>query len=69
MKVEELYNMLKSVQEPKGYFFNKDKKMVFELLEALLKNKQRYGYMSCPCRLATGNKEVDKDIICPVNVK
>ncbi len=36
-----------------------------ELLEALLINKDRYGYMTCPCRLASGDREADKDIICP----
>ncbi|MBW1739655.1 MAG: ferredoxin:thioredoxin reductase [Deltaproteobacteria bacterium] len=64
-EVEKLYEMLKKVQEPKGYSFNKDKKRVFELLEALLINKRRYGYMCCPCRLASGDRELDKDIICP----
>lgn len=63
--VERLYETLKKVQEPKGYYFNKDKEKVFELFEALLINKDRYGYMSCPCRLATGERELDKDILCP----
>ena len=53
MEVEKLYEMLKKVQEPKGYFFNIDKNRVFELLEALIANKERYGYMACPCRLAS----------------
>ena len=44
--VEKLYEMLKRVQEPKGYYFNKDKERVFELLQALLVNKERYGYIS-----------------------
>ncbi len=65
MEVEKLYEMLKKSQEPKGYFFNKDKERVFDLLEALVTNKDRYGYMACPCRLASGNRENDKDIICP----
>ena len=65
MEIEELYKRLKKIQEPKGYYFNKDKERVFELLEALLTNKDRYGYMVCPCRLATGDREVDNDIICP----
>jgi len=65
MEIEKLYEMLKKTQEAKGYFFNKDKERVFELLEALIINKKRYGYMVCPCRLASGNKEKDKDIICP----
>jgi len=65
MEVEKLYEMLKKIQEPKGYYFNIDKKRVFELLEALIANKERYGYMACPCRLASGIKENDGDIICP----
>jgi len=64
-EAEELHDMLKKVQEPKGYYFNKDKERVFELLEALIVNKKRYGYMSCPCRLASGDREKDKDILCP----
>ena len=63
--VNSLYEMLKKVQEAKGYYFNKDKERVFDLLEALLFNKERYGYMSCPCRLASGDREQDRDIICP----
>lgn len=64
-EVEKLYEMLKKVHEPKGYYFNKDKEKVFELLEALLVNKERYGYMCCPCRLAANDRVQDKDIICP----
>jgi len=63
--VEKLYEMLKKVQEPKGYYFNEDRNRVLELLEALLVNKGRYGYMSCPCRLSSGDRERDRDIICP----
>lgn len=63
--IQEFHDMLRKVQEPKGYYFNRDKERVFELLEALLQNKERYGYMSCPCRLASGDREKDKDIICP----
>jgi ferredoxin-thioredoxin reductase catalytic subunit len=64
-EAQKLYEMLKKVQEPKGYYFNKDEERVTELLEALLVNKERYGYMSCPCRLASGDRELDKDIVCP----
>jgi ferredoxin-thioredoxin reductase catalytic chain len=64
-EVEKLYEMLKKIQEPKGFFFNNDRERVFELLQGLLVNKARYGYMACPCRLAVNNREEDKDIICP----
>lgn len=63
--VEKLYEQLRKIQEAKGYYFNVDKERVFELLEALALNKDRYGYMACPCRLAAGDREQDKDIICP----
>ena len=62
---EKLFETLKKIQEPKGYYFNKDKEKTFELLEALLANKERYGYMGCPCRLQSGDREQDKDMICP----
>jgi ferredoxin-thioredoxin reductase catalytic chain len=65
MNVEQLYEILKKHQEAKGYYFNKDKKRVSELLQGLLVNKERYGYMSCPCRLAADDPAWDKDIICP----
>ncbi|PXF57989.1 MAG: ferredoxin:thioredoxin reductase [Deltaproteobacteria bacterium] len=64
-EVERLYDTLKKVQEPKGYYFNRGKERVFDLLDALLVNKKRYGYMSCPCRLAFGERDLDKDILCP----
>jgi ferredoxin-thioredoxin reductase catalytic chain len=64
-EVEKLYEILRKVQEPKGYYFNKDKEKVFELLESLMLNRARYGYMCCPCRLAANDRQADKDIICP----
>ncbi|HON37575.1 MAG: ferredoxin-thioredoxin reductase catalytic domain-containing protein [Desulfomonilia bacterium] len=63
--VKKLYEMLRKVQEPKGYYFNKDLDAVFDLLQALLTNRERYGYMCCPCRLASGDREWDRDITCP----
>lgn len=65
MTPEQLYATLKKIQEPKGYFFNKDKDMTLQLLASLLENKERFGYMACPCRLASGDRDMDKDILCP----
>ena len=65
MNEKELYEQLNKIQEPKGYFFNKDLDVVFDLLRGLLLNKERYGYMCCPCRLASGDRKKDEDIICP----
>ena len=65
MNASELYEMLKKIQEPKGYFFSSDHELVLDLLGSLLVNKERYGYMCCPCRLSSGSRENDSDIICP----
>jgi Ferredoxin-thioredoxin reductase, catalytic subunit len=65
MNVRQLFDMLKRIQEPKGYFFNPDTTMTMPLLEGLLTNKERLGYMACPCRLANGAFDDDKDIVCP----
>jgi ferredoxin-thioredoxin reductase catalytic subunit len=65
MDAKNLYTMLAKTQAAKGYYFNVDRERTMELLEALLQNKERYGYMACPCRLASGDRENDKDIICP----
>jgi len=65
MKPAQLYDLLKKAQEPKGYYFNKDREWVLSILSDLLVNKERYGYSSCPCRLATGEREKDRDILCP----
>ncbi len=64
-EVDKLFDTLRQIQEPKGYYFNRDREKTFQLLRALLVNKDRYGYTSCPCRLAAGDREKDKDIVCP----
>ncbi|OHE59921.1 MAG: ferredoxin:thioredoxin reductase [Thermodesulfovibrio sp. RBG_19FT_COMBO_42_12] len=65
MTTDRLYEILLKYAESQGIQLNMDKEYVIEILEGLLKNESRYGYRSCPCRLAAGVKEKDKDIICP----
>ena len=64
-EIDDLYEKLKVINEKKGYFFNRNEDKTFELLRGLLVNKERYGYMVCPCRLASGSRDTDRDIICP----
>jgi ferredoxin-thioredoxin reductase catalytic chain len=69
-EVDELFERLKKVNEARGYFFNeKHLDLTMQLIDGLLKNKERYGYMSCPCRLASGSRENDRDIICPCDYR
>ncbi|MDP2753026.1 MAG: ferredoxin-thioredoxin reductase catalytic domain-containing protein [Nitrospirota bacterium] len=41
------------------------KKDLDDILEGLWNNEHRYGYPSCPCRMAGGVVADDMDIICP----
>ena len=52
-----------------GYFLHPDPDFLNDLLEGLRRNEERYGYPSCPCRLASGNFELDRDIICPCDYR
>ena len=62
---ENLYIILSKYAESQGIRLNKNKSFVMDILQGLLTNEVRYGYRSCPCRLAWGVKEKDADIICP----
>lgn len=64
-KVDELHDELKTANEPLGYFFNKDTERTFDLLRGLMTNQDRFGYMACPCRIPSGDRHSDEDIICP----
>lgn len=65
MTPERLYEALSRHAGSRGIELNADRDFVMEIMAGLLKNEERYGYRSCPCRLASGLKEKDSDIICP----
>ncbi|MEW6118170.1 MAG: ferredoxin-thioredoxin reductase catalytic domain-containing protein [Nitrospirota bacterium] len=65
MTPEELYERLARYAASQGIQLNKDRAYVLDIMRGLLKNEERYGYRSCPCRLAAGTRERDNDIICP----
>ena len=52
-----------------GYHLTPDPDLLQGLLEGLKTNEERYGYPSCPCRLASGILEFDRDIICPCDYR
>ena len=68
-EIENLYNRLKRQAESAGYHLNPDVEFTKELLKGILINERRYGYWACPCRLASGKKEEDLDIICPCDYR
>jgi len=68
-EVENLYNKLDKEAESAGYHLNPDEEFTKDLVKGLIVNKKRYGYQACPCRLASGKKEEDLDIICPCDYR
>ncbi|MEA2070363.1 MAG: ferredoxin-thioredoxin reductase catalytic domain-containing protein, partial [Asgard group archaeon] len=53
------------VAEKQGWYLHPDPEFLEMLIKGLTTNYNRYGYFGCPCRLNSGEKEKDKDIICP----
>jgi ferredoxin-thioredoxin reductase catalytic chain len=68
-EIEDYYLRLKKDASDFGYFLNPDEDFTRDLVKGLLVNKKRYGYENCPCRLASGDKAADLDIICPCDYR
>jgi ferredoxin-thioredoxin reductase catalytic chain len=68
-KVDALHERLRREAEASGYHLNPDREFAWDLAKGLLINEQRYGYRACPCRLASGEKQQDLDVICPCDYR
>ena len=68
-EIDKLYQKLNREAEVSGYHLNPDIEFTKDLLRGILTNQKRYGYWACPCRLASGVKEKDLDIICPCDYR
>ena len=55
----------KNDAEANGYYVCPDEDLLDDLLDGLKTNEDRFGYRSCPCRIPSGIKTYDGDIICP----
>ena len=68
-EVDNLYKILDRDAELSGYHLNPDLDFTKDLVRGLIINQNRYGYRACPCRLASGNRSEDIDIICPCDYR
>jgi ferredoxin-thioredoxin reductase catalytic subunit len=68
-QLDAMYEKIRSAASSGGYFLNPDEEFAKDLVRSLMINEDRYGYPSCPCRLASGNKADDLDIICPCDYR
>jgi ferredoxin-thioredoxin reductase catalytic subunit len=68
-EINKLYERLCREADDAGYHLNPDVAFTKQLMKSLIINEWRYGYRACPCRLASGNKQDDLDIICPCDYR
>jgi len=64
---EGMHEYCNQVANKNNWILNKDQTTLNELIDGLVENKKKMGYQSCPCRLASGNRDLDRDLICPCN--
>lgn len=62
---KKMKEFVKKVADIQGWILNRDNETLNNLIEGLVENKILLGYKSCPCRLPCGNRDLDKDLICP----
>lgn len=48
-----------------GWVLNPDAEFTDSVVEGLHNNYTAYGYMICPCREAWGERDKDRDVVCP----
>jgi ferredoxin-thioredoxin reductase catalytic subunit len=56
---------VKGIAKKQNLIINPDKETVGRVIKGLSKNKEKYGRPYCPCRVRSGNDEIDRDIECP----
>jgi ferredoxin-thioredoxin reductase catalytic chain len=67
--IEQLKKRAEADAKTNGCYLVPDADLLQGFMEGLQTNEQRYGYPSCPCRLASGVLEYDRDIICPCDYR
>jgi ferredoxin-thioredoxin reductase catalytic subunit len=67
--IEQLRARAESDAKTNGCYLIPDKDLLLAFLEGLQTNEQRYNYPSCPCRLASGVLDYDRDILCPCDYR
>ena len=55
----------RAVAKHRGWYLNEDDQLLDVIFRGLATNFRRFGYFQCPCRDSWGEREKDRDIICP----
>jgi ferredoxin-thioredoxin reductase catalytic chain len=67
--IDRFYRRLFDEAGKSGYHLNPDIDFTKDLVRGLVLNENRYGYPACPCRLASGKRDEDLDVICPCDYR
>ena len=51
--------------EKRGWKLTPDEEHLGYMVDGFMINLERYGYLQCPCRDSWGEREKDRDILCP----
>jgi ferredoxin-thioredoxin reductase catalytic chain len=68
-EIEAVRERLSLDAEASGYHLNPAPAKADRIVKGLLANEARYGYRSCPCRLAVADRDKDRDIVCPCDYR
>lgn len=62
---QKIKDALDRLEADAWFRYNPDAGIVERIIKGLAKRKERDGKAYCPCRLVTGNPEMDDKIVCP----
>ena len=63
--IEQTQTFIEKAAAHNGWVANPDTEFREALAEGLTTNVNRFGYYLCPCRDGDGDRQADKDIVCP----
>ncbi len=62
---ESVLKCIIAVAQKKHVRLNPDKKVVDNVVKGIVRNLAKHGSAYCPCRIVTGNEEIDRFNVCP----
>jgi ferredoxin-thioredoxin reductase catalytic subunit len=63
--IKEIKDEISAEAEETGYMLNPDREILDGIIEGIAINEEKLGYWNCPCRMDSGSRLDDFDIICP----
>ncbi len=65
LTLENVKKFAANAAEKNGWVLNPDPDFLESVVEGLYNTYLEFGYMLCPCREGWGERERDRDVICP----